>query len=120
MLNMNRYMDTGLFRHGFGLSLLSFALGKFNNGAYRIDFNGPTVQSPSTGHWPLRLLSFTAVTGALAGWQASVLGFTFGSQLMPNVDDEGKLLGPDVRKSYFFFSCLNHQDQTLEEIINAK
>lgn len=122
MLNMNNYTDLlgERFKHGLAWNLLSVAYGKFNNGAIRFEFHGPSINSPATGHWPFRTLSFVGVTGALAGWQASILGFTFGQQLMPNVDDEGKLLGPDVKRFYLFFSCLNHRDQTLEELINAK
>ena len=120
MLNMNRYVNLlgERFKHGFGFNLFSLSVGKFNNGEYRVDLSGPGVLSPGTGHWPFFLFKFIGVTGALSGWQANLFGFTFGKVLLPDVNEDGTIAGPDYHKYYLFFSCLNHKDQLLEEIIN--
>lgn len=119
MLNCNRYEDRGdRFKFGAAFTFLSASLNRFANGALKVEVTGPSVLSSGTGHWPFHVFHFVAVTGDLAAWQMSVMGVTFGSQMMPNVNDDGTIAGPDYRKHYVFFSCLNHKDQLLEEIIN--
>jgi hypothetical protein len=119
MLNCNNYESVfgNLFMYGFGFSLGGVSLVKFTNGAKRIDINGPTLASPSTGHWPFSVFSFKAVTGELSAWQLTVLGLTIGRKKFPSINADGTVAGPDYRKTYWLFSCLNHQDKILEEII---
>jgi len=120
MLNCNKYINLlgSLFEYGVSLTCLSANINRFYNGALRFELTGPSILSPATGHYPFHTFHFIGVTGDLAAWQVSIMGVTFGSQLMPNVNEDGSVAGPDYRKHYCFFSCLNHKDQLLEEIIN--
>ena len=119
MLNCNRYVSLlgDRFKWGISIGLGAFNRVKFANGARRFEVYGPCVLSPATGHWPFHTFKFMTIDGDLAAWQCTILGITFGSQLLPNVNEDGTIAGPDYRKHYVFFSCLNHQDQLLEEII---
>ena len=108
----------GLFKYGFQFTGLSASINRFDNGNFKFEITGPSIISTATGHWPYHTFHLVAVTGHLAGWQASIMGLTFGSQLIRNVDKDGQLLGPDYRKFYWFFMALNHRDKMLIEIIN--
>jgi hypothetical protein len=126
MLNMNGYDNTitgrltSLFEYGFSIGIGSVNCNKFANGNYRVDIAGPSILSSATGHWPFNTFRFVATNGDLAAWQLTVMGLTIGVQKMNDVDDAGVLQGPDFNKFYVFFSCLNHKDQLLEEIINPQ
>jgi hypothetical protein len=75
------------------------------------------VDSPGTGHWPFHVFQWVKQTGERKCWHVTLMGLCVGTVWLPNVDDEGKLLGPDYRKLYFMFNCINHKGKQLEEII---
>ena len=108
-----------LFKHGVNIVFASFNFNRFINGATKVELVGPSILSPATGHWPFRVFHFVGVTGKRAAWQMSVMGVTFGSHRVSDLNDDGTIAGPDYRKHYIFFSALNHKYQLLEDIINA-
>lgn len=120
MLNMNVYgkrKELSLFRFGFDLSLGGAALNRYQTGEYRGKFTFLTLISSGTGHWPFQVFDLDFLTGVKSAFQLTVLGFTIGTKMFHNVDeDTGELLGPDRRKGYWFFSGLNHQHKLTEEI----
>ena len=119
MLNFNQYDDRsgGLFRYGLMLGLGGIAINKFASGELKVTINGPSINSPGSGHWPFQLFAFVAVGGLLSAWQLTICGLTIGRKKFPDVNDDGTIAGPDYRKTYWLFSCLNHRDKILEEII---
>lgn len=122
MLNMNVYnerrKELSLFRFGFDLNFGGFALNRYTSGEYRGKFSLLTLISSGTGHWPFQVFDFDFLTGSKFAWQLTILGLTVGSKLLNDLDPEtGMLNGPDYRRHYWYFSCLNHQHKLVEEII---
>lgn len=118
MLNMNTYVDTGLFKHGVSIDLGAIALHRYANGELRGKFTFVSVLSAGTGHWPFTLFDLSFLTGELSAWQLTFCGLVVGSKVMHDLDEDGFMQGPDKRKHYFFTSCFNHQSKTMEDIIN--
>jgi len=119
MLNMNRYIQTDLFKFGASIDLISGAFNRYMNGQLRGTLTIGSIVSSGTGHWPFQLFHLAFLTGAQSAWQLTVLGLTFGSRKVHNLDKDGMIAGPDKNKMYLFFSCFNHKNLTMEEIINA-
>ena len=119
MLNMNTYSTTGLnrFKYGFNLQVLEGGLNRYDNGEIRGRLGIFTLLSAGTGHWPFHLFEFSFITGAIACFHITILGLCIGNMMVHDVDADGSIVGPDYRKWYSFFSCLNHQHKTLEEIV---
>ena len=122
MINCNNYVDIlgGRFKHGFSSVLLSFACNRFLNGAIKVDVTVGGIVSSGTGHWPFYMFQFLGVTGKLASYQTTILGVTFGSHKVADINEDGTIAGPDKRRHYIFFSGLNHQNKTLSEILNPQ
>jgi hypothetical protein len=53
----------------------------------------------------------------MSAWQLTIMGLVIGRKKFPDVNEDGTIAGPDDRKTYWLFSCLNHRDKILEEII---
>ena len=120
MLNCNKYLPVfnEVFQHGFLINFGGVVLTKFENGSRRIDISAPGLFSPGTGHHPFDIFSLKAINGPLAAWQVTLFGFVFGSKIWPNLNEDGTIAGPDYRRYYWYFSCLNHKDKILEEIVD--
>jgi hypothetical protein len=119
MLNMNKYgaVRSDLFRYGAALDLGMIGLNRYTGGEIRGKVSFLSLSSSGTGHWPFTVFDFNFLTGAQSAWQLTVLGLTVGSKMVHDLDEDGKLQGPDKKRRYFFISFFNHQHQTLEEII---
>jgi len=119
MLNMNQYIQTDLFKFGASIDLISGAFNRYMNGEYRGSLTIGSVVSSGTGHWPFQLFNLSFLTGARSAWQLTVCGITVGSRKVHVLDENGGIAGPDKNGMYLFFSCFNHKNLTMEEIINA-
>jgi len=120
MLNMNQYVKlTDLFKFGAHIDLISGALNRYVGGQIRGKLTIGMITSSGSGHWPFALLDINFLTGAQSAWQVTVCGITVGSRKVHDLDDAGLIQGPDKSEVYLFISCLNHKDQTLEDIIYA-
>jgi hypothetical protein len=75
------------------------------------------VDSPGTGHWPFHVFQWVKQTGERACWHLTVLGLCVGTVWLDQLNEDGSLAGPDYRKFYFMFNCINHKGKQLEEII---
>ena len=120
MLNMNRYSNgEGRFKYGLDFTGIAGAINRYANGHFRGYFSLLQFISAGTGHWPFTVLGFNFQTGALSNWEAVVLGLTFGSKTVHDIDEAtGMLIGADKKMLYCFFSCINHRGKQIEEIIN--
>jgi len=111
----------GRFKHGFAFAGFVMFLNKFDNGAKKFVFTVCQLASPATTHWPISLFDMSIISGPRKCWHVHVCGITYGTIWLPNVTIDGELVGPDYRKHYVFFSCINHYEESLEEIaINAQ
>jgi len=120
MLNMNVYeQPEGEYRFKYGalLELGNINYNRYNNGEVRVGAFIGSLTSSGTGHWPFRIFDFGLLTGARFAWHVTLFGCCIGRCTINDVDEQGQLVGPDKAKYYFFFSGLNHQRQSLEEII---
>ena len=121
MLNMNVYgkrPELSRFRFGFDLSFGGVALNRYQGGEIRGKLTFLTLISSGTGHFPFQVFDLDFLTGYKAAFQLTILGLTVGSKMINDIDQEtGELLGPDKRRGYWYFSCINHQHQLTEEII---
>lgn len=123
MLNMNVYKkkkrkELSLFQFGWDVLFGGCAINRYTTGQYRIKVTFLTLFSPGTGHFPFTVFSYDCLTGDLFASQLCILGLTIGSKMVHNIDeDTGTIHGPDYRKYYWYFSCLNHQYKLVEEII---
>jgi hypothetical protein len=110
----------GRFLHGVECIPATFVINRFENGQFRVVGSLGMLTSPGTGHWPLILAEFGVQTGSRKSWHVGLLGLTIGQCWMPQfeqMESGEEELRPDVCKFYFFFKCLNHQAQSVEEII---
>ena len=119
MLNMNKYVVTNLFKFGLHFEFGSFALNRYQNGQFRGKLSFLSLTSSGTGHWPFAVFDLNFITGFQSAWQLMVCGITVGSRKVHSLNEDGSIAGPDKSKLYLFLSCLNHRNQTMEEIINA-
>lgn len=121
MLNMNVYSkrkEFYRFRFGFSLDLGGLALHRYLNGEFGGKIMFFQLGSPGTGHWPFNVFDLSFLTGSKRAWQVTVLGLTVGSKMMHDQDPDTRVIrGPDYRKRYWYFSCLNHQHKITEETI---
>ena len=120
MINCNKYVDIlgGRFKYGFSFTILGGAINRFLNGALKVEITGPGITSAGTGHWPFYLFNFVGITGDLSAYQVTILGVTFGSHIVAQLNEDGTIAGPDKREHYMFFMGLNHQYKTLPQILN--
>lgn len=117
MLNMNEYSTSDLFKYGGIVNFGMIGLNRYEGGELRGKVSFLTLESSGTGHWPFTVFDFNFLTGVQAAWQLTVFGLTVGSKKVHDLNEDGTLAGPDKRIHYFFFSGLNHQHKTSEEII---
>ena len=114
--NIKRLWE-GRFTRGFGFSTLDYSVARFKKLGERHRFTVFQIISMNTGHFPFSVLDLAVQTGVRRTGHLTVLGFTVYTTLVPDVDLEtGELLGADKRIWKFFFSCINHQNKTMEDI----
>jgi hypothetical protein len=89
----------------------------YDNGAMCLGLTVGFIESAGTGHWPLAFFKVNIVTGERRCWQVMLCGSCFGTLWGHDVDLSGTVVGPDKSKFYFTTSAINHQHQSLEEII---
>lgn len=107
----------GRFMYGAGFAFGGGGINRYDNGEWVFSFQGPSLHSPGTGHWPFFLFEIAVQTGPKANWHIGLLGHTAGKIKIHTVNEEGMVDGPDVNKYYFFFKGINNQGKQLEEII---
>jgi hypothetical protein len=110
----------GRFRYGFEFIPATFVINRFENNEFRVVCGLGMLLSSGTGHWPLVLAEFGAQTGSRRSWHVGLLGLTIGRCWLSQfevMESGEKEVRPDICKLYFFFKCLNHQAQSVEEII---
>ena len=105
------------FMHGFNFELFGLAFNRYQGGEKRGRLMLGSLTSSGTGHWPFSLFELCFLTGGMKAFHITVLGCTFGYMTQHDIDADGMLQGPDFTKWYSLFSCINHYQQTLEEII---
>lgn len=115
--NWIRWKWQGRFKFGPVINLGEIMVNVYQNRTLHIGLGLFRIGSPGSGHWPFTAFEFKLKTGERAAWHLGLLGFIVGTVWLPNLDEAGKLAGPDYRKLYFAFSCINHQHKQLEEII---
>lgn len=111
-------MWQGRFRRGFLAELLMTSFVKFPHGV-RVRFSLGHIASAGTGHWPFNLFEVHFQTGPKGDGHVTLLGWTLGWTWVYEVHDDINQIGVHRRKFYGMFSCINHQNQQLEEIINS-
>lgn len=109
------------FFHGFDFTPMSLVINRYENGEFRGVFGLGMLVSSGTAHWPALLAEAGFQTGSRKSWHAGLLGLTIGQAWVPQYEvmESGESeVRPDKFKFYVFFKCLNHQGQSVEEIIN--
>jgi hypothetical protein len=114
--NLSRLWQ-GRFRWGLGFSLFNSNFNLFKSGQVVIAFSLFTIASSGTGHWPWSLVDVAVQIGPQAAMHFGLLGFTFGRFRKQHFAEDGTIEAPDTMEWYFFFKGINHQQQTLEEIV---
>ena len=108
------------FEHGFEFDLGKLSVNRYANGEIRVIVYLGMLSSTATGHWPWIPFECGYMSGSRNSWHIGILGLTIGqtwlaqSEVMESGETEVR---PDINKFYFFFKCLNHQAQPVEEII---
>lgn len=110
-------------RFKFGITFVGAAgfANRFSNNNWKFAVQLCQVVSAATGHWPWSVFDFAYITGKRSCFHFGVCGLTIGTRWCPNIgspneDGSVEILGPDYRKWYFFFSCINHQNTRLEDM----
>jgi hypothetical protein len=76
------------------------------------------VGSHGTRHWPFKLFEMKLVKGKFNIGHIVILGLIIGRSIKHDIDKEtGETLGPDTGYIYWAFSCINHQEKNLSEVI---
>ena len=117
---LSKLMDywQGRFQYGFGTSIGCLNINRYTNGSWVFGIVGPTFESSGTGHWPWHMFEAIYLTGPGSAWHVGLLGVTIGMLKEHEVDEEGMIDGPDKNRYFMFFKCINHYNQTFEEIID--
>jgi hypothetical protein len=105
------------FKFGVNFTALHGNFNVYLTGAMTIGIAVGVLESAGTGHWPLALLKVSVVTGDRHSWQVMLCGLCFGTLWYHDTDIDGCVIGPDKSKFYYTTSAINHQHQSLEEII---
>lgn len=119
---LDKIEDTwqGRFTNGISFAGMVSMLIRFPQGI-KAQVTLAQIVSLNTGHWPIALFDACYISGDKSCWHLHVLGLTIGSLWLPDLkaDDKGnvEVVGPDYRKFYFMFSCINHQGKQLQEIV---
>jgi hypothetical protein len=105
------------FLYGVAVNGFMFDVNRYINKHMRFGLAVGMVASPGTGHWPWAVLDIVLVTGERGCWHVGILGFHIGTVWLRDANEDGTINGPDKKKLYTFISCINHRNQSLEEII---
>jgi len=106
------------FRFGVTLDGPSFGFVTYPSGEKVFYLSLLTVGSHGTKHWPWKLFEVKVVSGRFIIGHMCILGLLVGRSIKHDVDKEtGQTLGPDSGYLYWAFSCINHQQQQLTEVI---
>ena len=105
------------FKYGLHVLGASGYLYRYSNGANQFNLTLLQFTSPGTGHWPFTVFEFSTIGGDRATIMITLLGVCYGQAWVHDLDEDGTVAGPDYRKSYLLFSCINHRNQDFEEII---
>jgi len=107
----------GRFYHGIHFNCLSTGLMRYTNGCKAVQFTAGTLTSVATGHRPFNVIDFVYITGERSCFHLTILGFVVGTIWVSDLAEDGSIKGPDYRKMYTFFECINYQHKQIEEII---
>lgn len=107
----------GRFLHGATFSLGTFLFGRFTVGGGILKIVLLEIGSVGSGHWPWTAFELALQFGPMPSWHINLLGFLVGQCRVSDLNEDGSIKGKDYQRTYFMFKGLNHQHQTLEEII---
>ena len=106
------------FRFGITFDGPSLGLVTFPGGEKCVYVSLGTLGSHGTKHWPFKLFELKFVKGKYNIGHIVILGFLLGRSIAHDIDKStGELLGPDKGYIYWAFSCINHQEKSLSEVI---
>jgi hypothetical protein len=107
----------GRFKYGVNFTGVQGHYNVYENGSVTVGFTVGELTSSGTGHWPFNLFKCSVVTGVLASWQIILCGVCFGEHWVHDTGLDGSVIGPDKVQFYCVTSAINHQHQSLGDII---
>ena len=106
------------FRFGIAVDGPGVGLVTYPNGEVCFYLTLLTINSHGTAHWPFKLFELKIVKGKFNIGHVCILGLLVGRSMKHDVDKTtGEVLGPDSGYIYWAFSCINHQQKNLSEVI---